>query len=62
MADSAFEVNTPNLAAFNAALSPLASSTLTATRTSLTVSNDTWPAYRADAQILAVPDLVEALA
>ena len=49
------------LDAMFAALSPLASSTLTATRTSLTVSNDTWPAYRADAQILAVPDSLEAL-
>lgn len=38
-----------------AALTPLTMSTLTATRTSLTVSNDTWPGYRADVSLLALP-------
>jgi hypothetical protein len=42
-----------------AALTPLTMATLTVTRTSLTVSNDTWPGYRADVSLLAVPDLVE---
>ena len=43
-----------------AALTPLTMATLTATRTSVTISNDTWPGYRADVSLLAVPDLVEA--
>ena len=42
-----------------AALTPLTMATLTVTRTSLTVSNDTWPGYRADVSLLAVPDLLE---
>jgi hypothetical protein len=50
------------LDAMFAALSPISAAALTVTRTSLTVSNDTWPAYRADAQILAIPTTLEALA
>jgi hypothetical protein len=43
------------LDALYAALTPLTMSTLTVTRTSLTVSNDTWPGYRADVSLLALP-------
>jgi hypothetical protein len=41
-----------------AALRPLGAAAITATRTSLTVSNDTWPGYRVDVSVIAVPDQV----
>ena len=44
------------------ALSPLATAEVIATRTSLTVSNDTWPAYRADCPTLSSPIAVPAAA
>lgn len=44
------------------ALAPLTYAATAATRTSLTVSNDTWPGYRVDVSILTaeIPDTVEA--
>jgi hypothetical protein len=44
------------------ALSPLALTELVASKTSLTVSNDTWPAYRADVALLSQPVTVPASA
>lgn len=42
------------LDALFAALAPLAATDLVATRTSVTITNDTWPCYRADLSALAV--------
>jgi hypothetical protein len=42
------------LDALYAALGPLAALDLVATRTSVTITNDTWPCYRADLTALAV--------
>lgn len=39
------------------ALAPLSSATLTATETSVTVRNDTWPCYRFDVPILETSPL-----
>ena len=36
------------------ALSPITAAEMVVTRTSVTVNNETWPAYRADAAILAL--------
>ena len=40
--------------ALYAALSPLAAAELVTTKTSVTISNDTWPCYRADLAVMAL--------